>query len=278
MKNNRLIKQLPLRPELAAHTTVKVIGLGGVGGIVARYGAMFLASLPQPTRLVLCDGDRFEPSNATRMFFSNCGNKAAITRAELLPRFVDSHLTLVAVEEYVTAANISRLLRNRDLVILTVDNHATRKLVSDYCESHLNDVCLISGGNDGVGKDSTGRGTRGTCGNVQVYLRRGGRNVGPSLTTYHPEIAQPTDHLPTELSCTELVSSVPQILFANLTVAAAILNTFWLHVCGALPYHELAFDIAAGLMRPCVSVDPQAKPRPTRRAAGLKPIMKVSSR
>jgi hypothetical protein len=33
-------------------------------------------------------------------------------------------------------------------------------------------------------------------------------------------------------------------------VASAMLNTFWLHLCGASHYGELAFDIAEGLMRP----------------------------
>jgi len=32
-----------------------------------------------------------------------------------------------------------------DLVLLAVDNHATRKLVSDHC-ARLDNVCLISGG------------------------------------------------------------------------------------------------------------------------------------
>ena len=43
-------------------TTIKIVGLGGVGSIVARYLAVFLASLEQPLRLVLIDGDTFEPS------------------------------------------------------------------------------------------------------------------------------------------------------------------------------------------------------------------------
>ncbi|HEY2951716.1 MAG TPA: hypothetical protein VGK40_03980, partial [Verrucomicrobiae bacterium] len=59
-----------------------------------------------------------------------------------------------------------------------------------------------------------------------------------------------TDKLPTDKSCTELITSVPQILFANLTVATCMLNTLLLHLSGALHYSELAFDIADGLMRP----------------------------
>jgi hypothetical protein len=239
-----------LQPALAEETSVKVIGVGGIGGIVARYGAMFLASLAREVRLVLIDGDDFEPGNATRMFFGRCGNKAAVVRGYLVDRLSDSHLSIVAIEEFVTTENTSRFIHNHDIVLLAVDNHATRKLISDYCASQLSDVCLISGGNDGVEQSPEGTTRRGTYGNIQVYLRRGGADCSPSLTRYHPEIAQPTDRLPADRSCTELLVSVPQVLFTNLAVASAMLNTLWLHVCGALHYSELAPDVAEGLMRP----------------------------
>jgi molybdopterin/thiamine biosynthesis adenylyltransferase len=249
MSERRLPRDQPLVPALAEGTSVKVIGLGGVGGIFARYAAMFLASLGPGVRLVLIDGDSFEPSNATRMFFSDHGNKAAVTRADLLPRFADSPLSLLAVPEYVSADNIGRLVREGDIVVLCVDNHATRKLVNDHCAG-LADVCLLSGGNDGVGPDSSGMVLRGTYGNVQIYLRRQGQDASPSLVRYHPEIREPADRLPTDKSCTDLIASVPQILPANLMTAAALLNALWLYLCGALHYSELCFDIADGLMRP----------------------------
>jgi len=239
-----------LKPSLRGDLSIKLIGVGGVGGIVARYGAIYCASLDCNARLVLIDGDKFEASNASRMFFGSHGNKAEVIREELLPRFTDSRLSLIAIEEYVSRKNNKRLIHNGDIVLLTVDNHATRKLVSDYCAKELKEVCLISGGNDGVGKDASGRVLRGTYGNVQIYLRRAGKDVTPPLTRYHPELQKPADRLPTEKSCTELVKSVPQILFTNLMVASAILNALWLHLCEALHYGELALDIADGLMRP----------------------------
>ena len=246
----------PLVPDLPDHSAVKILGLGGVGGIVARYLTMFLASLDRNIRVVFVDGDSFDPGNSTRMYFSDHGNKAVVTRADLIDRFVDSLLSLIAVAEYVTPENIARLIHNGDIVILTVDNHATRKLVSDFCATQLDDVCLISGGNDGVGKDASGRQQRGTYGNCQIYIRRSGRDLCAPLTRYHPEIQEPADHSPADKSCTELVKSVPQILFANLMAASAILNTFWLYLCQASHYSELAFDIADGLMRPVMLPPP----------------------
>ena len=56
----------PLRPRVEHGATFKIIGLGGVGGIVARYLTTFLASLDAACRLVLIDGDEFEEKNATR--------------------------------------------------------------------------------------------------------------------------------------------------------------------------------------------------------------------
>jgi len=248
MKRPRLLK-----PKLPKHCVVTVIGLGGVGSIVARYGAVFLASLQQNCFLTLVDGDKFEPSNASRMLFGKHGNKAKVVALELLPRFRNSRLTLQAVKRYITTDNAGEMIRAGDIVILCVDNHATRKLVNDHC-AKLKNIVLISGGNDGVGKDSTGNNRLGTYGNVQIYIRRQGRDVTPSLSAYHPEIDNPKDKPPNELNCTELVVSKPQILFSNLAVASGILNTLLLYLSGQLPYSELGFDIAQGKAWPAVPI------------------------
>lgn len=248
----------PLVPDLPDGQSIKLIGLGGVGGIVGRYGATFLAPLAKgrSARLVLIDGDAFEPGNATRMVFSDCGNKAAVTLGDLRPRFVDSGLELSAVPEYVTSQNLERLIHRGDIVLLCVDNHATRKLVSDFCGT-LDEVLLISGGNDGIGEDVSGRFHQGTYGNCQVYLRRHGRDLSPSLTRYHREIENPTDELPTEVDCITAATSVPQLLLANLATASSILNALWLCLSGAIHYSELALDIGMGQMKPLSLPAPQ---------------------
>jgi molybdopterin/thiamine biosynthesis adenylyltransferase len=243
----------PFQPHLPPNACVRIVGLGGVGGIAARYGAMFLASLNAPCRMVLIDGDRFEPSNATRMFFTSHGNKAAVVRADLRERFAESAMTLLAVEQYITPQNIENVLGPGgagEIILLAVDNHATRKLVAEYCHE-LRDICLISAGNDGVGAEgSSGKTLNGTYGSCQIYVRRGGEDRSPALTKFHPEIATPADKLPTDRGCTELIASVPQILFANLAAASAMLNATWLYLCGRLEYAELNFDIALGRMAP----------------------------
>lgn len=242
-----------LNPRLPANASIKVIGLGGVGSIVARYGAVFLASMGTRARLVLVDGDFFEPTNSSRMLFGECGNKAEVVRSELYPRFKNTSLALEAVDQFVTPWNRKKLIRSGDIVLMCVDRHKVRRLVSRHCEK-LRNICLISGGNDGIGKDSTGRVRRGTYGNVQIYWRKNGREMTVPLTKFHPEIEHPKDKLPGEENCTELIASVPQILFSNLAAASGILNALLLHLSEATHYAELCFDIADGLMRPTIGM------------------------
>jgi molybdopterin/thiamine biosynthesis adenylyltransferase len=253
MKMRTLERNKVLRPKLPRKGIVRVIGLGGVGSIVARYAAVFLASFQKDVWLSLIDGDRFEPSNASRMLFGKHGNKAGVVRRELLPRFKNSKLTIMAHGQYLTPENIAGLIQPGDTVILCVDNHKTRKLVSDHCAT-LKNITLISGGNDGVGKNAAGVVRRGTYGNVQVYERRKGKDLTYKLTDFHPEIAEPKDKSPHEMNCTELVVSTPQILFSNLAVASAMCNALLLHLSGVTHYSEVSFDIADALMRPTLPI------------------------
>ena len=140
--------------------------------------------------------------------------------------------------------------RNPGEVILAVDNHATRKLVSDFCASELENICLISGGNDGVEKTGEGKFKLGTFGNTQIFIRQNGKDITPSLTSFHAEIENPADHLPSDPDCFSQIASTPQILFANLMAASAMLNSLWLHLCQSLHYSEVVFDIGEALMRP----------------------------
>lgn len=239
---------------------VKLIGLGGVGSIVARYLFIYLNGKEElEPRLVLIDGDEFEWKNAQRMAFSDFGNKAEvvvddITRPGESVEAFDGGIPVVAVPEYLSPKNKRKLIKKGDLVILCVDNHATRKMVNDHC-SLLNDVILISGGNDGVDN-----GLRGTYGNVQVYIRQDGKDLTPSLAAYHPEIANPQDKHPEDVSCTEAILSTPQIIFANLQVASVICSTAWLAIENKLKHDEVFFDVQDAMMRPQKLAVPEHEP------------------
>jgi molybdopterin/thiamine biosynthesis adenylyltransferase len=181
------------------------------------------------------------------MLFGSHGNKATVVRGELIDQFSDTSLSIVAIEEFVKPDNIDKLIQEDDIIIMAVDNLATRKIINGHV-SKLNSITLVSAGNDGV-EPNEDPPQFGTYGNCQYYVRQNGEDLGPSLTTYHPEIENPTDKLPEE-SCTEAILSSPQLLAANLMAASAIINTLWLHLCGKMFYAELSFDISAAKMSP----------------------------
>lgn len=243
--------------RLADNSRIKLIGLGGVGCIVLQYLSMFLKARGRPVRLVLIDGDSFEPGNAPRMSFETFGNKAQVKARETADALGACHVTLVAVPEYVNQENLPRLIHPGDHVILCVDNHPTRKLVSDYCES-LSDVAVFSGGNDGVEPPDQ----RGTYGNVQIAIRRHGRNLTAPLTRYHPEIASADGTPPGGPDCGQLAVSASQILFTNLAVASSLLNCLFSFTCCRLAYQEVQLDIVEARMLPQLPLATEMIPDP----------------
>ena len=222
---------------------VKVVGLGGVGGHVAPALVQFLSSLGVPCTLWLVDGDAYEERNRERMLFQEFGNKA-VAKARELAQACRGGVTVLPVSEYVTPRSARRLIEEGDVVFLCVDNHATRKVVSDRCR-RLNDVVLFSGGNDGIEE-----GQEGTFGNVQVYIREGGHDITNPLTGFHPEIARPRDKRPDERGCAASAQAGPQLLFTNIAVASAMLNAFYAWRMGRREYEEVYFDIIAARTTP----------------------------
>jgi hypothetical protein len=119
-----------------------------------------------------------------------------------------------------------------------VDNHATRKLLSDRC-TELDDVVLISGGN------------RFTDGNIQVHVRKDGQDITLPIASYKNEIANPTDKNPADVrregGCEVERASSPQLLITNNVVAALMLNAFYGWTQGKLEgetrYEEVYVDV-----------------------------------
>ena len=73
-------RKRPLVPDLEGLENIKLVGLAGVGGIVARYLCLYLANANQSVCVTLIDGDSFEAGNAFRAFFSCFGNKGSGSR------------------------------------------------------------------------------------------------------------------------------------------------------------------------------------------------------
>ncbi len=192
---------------------IKIIGLGGIGSVLCDNLCRYLNFQKGGVYTVnLVDGDDYEYKNTERQSFSRLGNKSRVKVQDMRTMF--DNISFREVPEFVTPENISRYIVEGDIVFLCVDNHKTRKLVSDYAGT-INDLLVISGGNEF------------TDGNVQIYLRIGGEDKTPSLTDYHPEIANAGDKSPDEMSCEELAASDPQLLFTNLSVATIMCWAFY---------------------------------------------------
>lgn len=213
---------------------IKVIGLGGIGGALVSTLARFLRYKYPDTELWLIDGDTYEPRNAERQVFDEIGRKAEVTAAKLRREFPE--LQVRSVAEYITDASAVRLIREGDVVLAGVDNHRTRKILSDRV-GELDNALLISGGNEL------------TRGGLQVYHRKDGEDLTLPLTNeYHPEIANPEDQLPGAHCAVQAVIE-PQLLFMNTAVAVAMLNALYAWLEGKLDYDDLYIDIVSGNMR-----------------------------
>ncbi len=213
---------------------ILVIGLGGIGTALLPHLCRYLVYSELPNRripLFLFDGDDFEGRNRERQDFQGSGNKAMVKSSEM--RHLFPELSIRAVPEYITPENIGFYIEEGTIIFLAVDNHASRRMLSQRCEG-LQSAILISGGNEW------------SDGNVQVYARWGGKDQTSPLTRFHPEIEEATDTAGL-FSCDEAVKSgEPQLLFTNLTAATHMLNTFYALVTEGLRYEEIYFDIIEG--------------------------------
>lgn len=170
--------------------TVTLIGLGGIGCAVARALPQTLAWVSTPgNRYVvnLVDGDVFEPHNAARQTFHRAGPKAEVIAEALRAAYkpdVHDDLPPISFRPYpqmVTPDNVAAHIVAGDIVLLAVDHHWPRRVVSEYV-SNLATIVVISGSNSKL-----------TDGTVQLYARSRGRNLTlPLHNTHHPEIATAT--------------------------------------------------------------------------------------
>lgn len=192
---------------------IVIIGLGGIGSVLSERLSRFLNyNHEYEVDMLLIDGDEYEPKNQDRQDFLQFGNKAEIKADELSMKF--GEIEYDAFPSYINEGNISEVILDGNVVFVCVDNHKSRMIINNYCKN-LNNVILISGGNEL------------TDGNAQLYVREGGNDKTPDLCTYHPEIANPDDKLPEEMSCEELSQSEPQLYFTNLGVATLMCWLFY---------------------------------------------------
>ncbi|MCI0533416.1 ThiF family adenylyltransferase [bacterium] len=194
---------------------IKAIGLGGIGNALLPPLCRFLNfESDEPWRVTLIDGDDFEEKNAKRQSFAEFGNKARVMASSLAREFTE--VSFRSISEFVKPENVADVIGDGDIVLLAVDNHETRKLVSDHCEKLQNTV-LISGGNEL------------TDGNVAVHIRKDGVNVTVPITAFHPEIRNAAGKTPGEMSCEERAArpETKQVIVTNMQAAVSMLTAFY---------------------------------------------------
>lgn len=225
---------------------IYVIGLGGIAEALVRYLGLFCYGKNASNVVWLIDGDDFEFDNKDRMGFVEAGPKAYAREAEMA-RLLGDRVSFQAAAMYVTADNIEELIRPDEpaIIFLCVDNHATRRLVGEYCERRSEGLTLlISGGNTSVEEDADG----GTRGNVLIHHKQGDDDLTNPILTHHPEIAQadeteaPNNEDP-DCVLMSLNPGTTQIGLTNLSVASAMLNAFYSWYVGELDYEEVFIDI-----------------------------------
>jgi molybdopterin/thiamine biosynthesis adenylyltransferase len=124
---------------------IKIIGCGGIGGIVTR-GVHKLANASK-NKIILIDNDTFEFGNISRQTFSTFGNKAEVLAEELssLPHNVAS--IVANSDRYTFGCSSPTRIGDKQIIFCCVDNHFTRAIVNAHCKELAN-VTLISGGNE----------------------------------------------------------------------------------------------------------------------------------
>ena len=219
---------------------VVLVGLGGIGSHVAEPLARYMSTQPELPKLVLVDGDAYTRSNQSRQRADEheLGTNKALVHARRLSALFPA-LSISTCESYLDERNVRSHILENSCVLSCVDNHATRKVLSDALIA-LRDGTLLSAGNDLVD------------GNVQVFIRRRGRNVTPPLDKYHEEIRYPQDVNPASLSCEQLARQPrsAQVLMANFTAAALLLNAYYAICSREIEYAEVYFDIVKNAANP----------------------------
>lgn len=226
---------------------VFVVGAGGIGSHLAEPLTRLLAYHEKGTKnLNIIDGDFYEEKNRIRQLFSadlnglnkseatikRLANSLGYTQEDCPYKSIPSFIDRIKFCEIIGEQKVN-LREDLILVIMAVDNHATRKDIILALESYPlenQNFVYISGGNGYAN------------GQVMVYAKVRGK----SLTGAHPfdkyaDLKYPDDHIPGD-GCQDEAPSTPQLITANAAAAMGILWTVQAMLDGLKWFEELHFD------------------------------------
>jgi len=188
----------------------KRVILKGVGGNhhLVNFLAFYIARTSPDILLTIVDGGFYKLHHRNHELFTGLQNKAIETKERLFRDF--PNLKIEAVPLYVDyeRSDISILpedvFQEGDIIFNCVDNNASIKLDSIFCEK-LKDVALIV---SGIGEADV---------LVQNYVKVDGIELTPPIHTWNPFVANPTDRIPSEVlrdGCPDEVRGEQPNLFA----------------------------------------------------------------
>jgi hypothetical protein len=234
-------------------THLVIVGCGGTGSFLVEALSRLLAYHDNGTKkVVLIDGDKFEEKNLQRQLFDPAlvgKNKAeaiaprlkGMCEVKTVNKYVDREAFLIEM------MNIDGFCDGNPLVVLSVDNHATRKAVIAALDEMpiKNFFCMLPGNELDYGR--TG-----------VYCKMGGQAFGAHPFEKYPDIKDPTDRIPG--GCAKQAPSTPQLISANFGAAYVTLLTIQALLDGEAWFDEVHFNCRKFKMLPQGNAIQEAKP------------------
>ncbi|MCI9391248.1 MAG: hypothetical protein HFF65_02465 [Oscillospiraceae bacterium] len=234
---------------------IVMIGAGGTGGHIAPHLYRLLYALERPVQFVICDGDIVEEKNLVRQNFTKADlglNKARVVaerysnvfglETSYVPDFIENAEKLEELiaprswrtgrfvtdpKTYVqTPETISELV----ILIGAVDNNRSRQLCHEVFLRTKELVYIDSGNGEYTGQ-------------VVCGIRRGGKTIYKPVGALYPDMAQPDDLFPSEVSCADASLSAPQTIAANLMAATAVVTIIYnILVVGSSTVQQATFS------------------------------------
>ena len=210
--------------------SLAIVGLGGIGGIVADNLYPFLRAEVEGwslRNLIFIDNDTYSRSNIPRQKAASA--MLGVNKAHAWKGIYDASqsnamgTTFTSIGEWITNDSIGQIFYDNaptNLVIMScVDNHPARLVMSRYVQSLLKEndqaqCVVIQAGCD------RGRAT------ADLYGRWGGLILGQPIEQGHPEVLEEREGDRDEISCEELANlpSGDQTFVDNWMAASMAIN------------------------------------------------------
>lgn len=234
---------------------IVMIGAGGTGGHIAPHLYRLLYALERPVQFIVCDGDIVEEKNLVRQNFTEADlgqNKARVVaerysnvfglETSYVPDFIESAEKLEQLVEprawntghhvydEKTYCYVPEYISEIVILIGAVDNNRSRQLCHEVFLRSKELVYIDSGNGEYTGQ-------------VVCGIRRNEKTIYQPVGTLYPDMAQPDDLFPSEVSCAEASVSAPQTIVANLMAATAVVTMIYnILVVGSSTVQQATFS------------------------------------